>query len=163
MASVTDIDFEALVRQLLPSALRKPRLIAWLKVLLSPISGYLYEWFKKFEQKGFYDIKYQYGTVQALEYVLNDLMGLDPDNPSIILGPGNIPDRLYVPLRLEADPIYLGTVYVHRRADYLYGIYDFKIIIDDSLEGVIDEEMVRAIADRYKRDGKTYIISYETV
>lgn len=162
MGRITSIDYDILIRWLLPVRLRKPRNIAWMKVLCSPVKEYLYARFKSWEAKCWYDIKYQSGAVAHLEYVLNDLMGYDASSPMIILGAGNIPDRIYVPLRLEDTPIYLGNIYVNRRSDYLYGVYDFSIIIHSSLEGVISEELVRAIADRYKRDGKTYKVFYET-
>lgn len=162
MGFLTDINYTKLLERLTPVVMRKPKMLAWLGVLCHTISDYLYPLFKSWEEKSWYDIKHQTGQVQHLEYVLNDLCGYDPASPMIILGEGNLPDWLYIPLRLEDDPIFLGSIFVDRRTDYLYGIYDFSIIIHSSLEGVISEELVRAIADRYKRDGKTYKIKYET-
>lgn len=158
--AVTDIDYDILIKWLLPVRLRNPRLIAWMKVLCYPIKGYLYELFKRYESVFWYDINHQSGQVAYLEYVVNNLMGYDPATPMIKIGLGKYYGRWYLSMRAEEDPTYLGTKYVNRRAD-IYGEYDFKVIIEYSLEGTIDLSRVRAIIDRYKRDSKKYIIIYE--
>lgn len=162
MGRLTDIDYDKLLLQLLPVRYRKPRTTAWLKTLTSPITNYLYGLFKNWELKSWYDIKYQSGAVTHLEYVLNDLSGLDPEDPEIIIGAGSRPSRLFIPLRAQNDPVVLGVKHIYKRMAYLYGSYDFKIIIHTTLHGIIDEELIRAIANRYKRDSKQFIIRYET-
>lgn len=161
MGRVTDIDYARLLQLLIPVKLRQAVTIAWLSVLTEPIRVRLYNRFKNWESRCWYDIKYQSGSVAHLEYVLNDKLGYDPAERLIRLGPGSRPNRLYLPLREQNAPILLGRVYLYNREDYLTGTYDFKIMVEESIIGTFNEELCRAVADRYKRDSKSYIISYE--
>lgn len=136
--------------------------MAFLAVLFEPIRQY-YDLFKVWEAKSEYDIKYQSGRVAHLEKAVNDVFDLADHR--IFIGPGIIPPRRYIRLRLAADPLYIplrvnGTpVYIYTRAAYIYGSVDFTVNVPNALN-TIDTVHLSAVVDRYKRGGKTYKILF---
>jgi hypothetical protein len=162
MANITNIDFDKLIRQVLPSGLRKPKMIAFLSVILYPLKQ-LYTQFKQWENKSQYDIKYQSGCPAHLEKVINDIF--DNTEKRIYIGPGNIPTRTYLRLRLADNPLYVrlrsanAPIYIYTRDAYLYGNYNFTVNVPDALN-TIDTVYLTAVVNRYKRDSKTFIIKY---
>lgn len=163
---VTDIDYNKLLRWMIPVKLRQPRMVAWLRAFSAPIRNRLYPGFKSWEAKCWYDLKYQTGQVAYLEFVLND--HFDPALKRIYIGPGaNVDNRVYLYLDSEDQPVWL---YLDNEAQpvWLYtdgelnggsgGGYDFTINVPVGLPN--EEATLRAVADRYKRDGKRYVINY---
>lgn len=161
---MTNIDWNILTRWLLPVRLRKPFLLAWLKALTAPIWQTLYPLFKAFEAKAWYDLKYQSGQVAHLEFVLNERF--DPAQKRIWIGPGSATDkRVYLYLDAENQTKYLfkdvedSPVYLYQESELSgSGVYDFSINVPAGLP--MEEAALRAVADRYKRDSKDYIINY---
>lgn len=164
--SVTDIDYNKLLRWVLPVKLRQARRVAWLTALSAPIRNRLYPAFKTWEAKCWYDLKYQSGQVAYLEFVLNERF--DPALKRIYIGPGqNIDNWVYIYLDSEDQPVWLYTD-IEAQSIWLYtdeelngvngGGYDFTINVPVGLPN--EEATLRAVTDRYKRDGKRYVINY---
>lgn len=162
MAGIINIDFDKLIVQFLPKRLQKLKVIAFLSVLLSPLKQG-YNKFKEWETKSNYDIKYQSGCPAHLEKVINDLF--DNTDKRIYIGPGKIPTKRYLRLRLADDPWYVRQIsanapsYIYTRAAYLNGAYNFTVNVPAALS-TIDTVYLTAVVNRYKRDSKTYIIKY---
>lgn len=161
MAGITDIDYDKLSRWLLPVKLRKPKMLAFVAVCISYIKV-LYIRFKTWEAKSWYDIKYQSGQVAYLEFVLNEKF--DPVQKRIYISGGLYPLPVYLYTEAEQLPLYIYTeaennpVYLYTEAEYLYGFADFVINVPYGLPN--EETTLRAVADRYKRDSKNYVIQY---
>lgn len=163
--SVTDVDYNKLIKWLLPVRLRTGKMSAWLKALNTSIGSRLYPAFKSWEAKCWYDLKYQTGQVAYLEYVLNDTF--DAALKRIKIGPGqNVNNFIYLYLDSEQQPLYLYTdaenkpVWLYTDAELIGGGggYDFTINVPVGLPN--EEATLRAVADRYKRDGKAYEVVY---
>lgn len=163
---MTNLNFDKLVNWLLPVRLRKVLMTNILKVLISPVSGRMYGSFKSFEQKAWYDLKYQSGQVAHLEYVLND--HFDNALKRIYIGEGQQYDLIRY-LYMDIEDIDLALYRDVENADvYLYldsetsigggADYDFTVNIPIGLD--FEETTIRAVIDRYKRDAKNYIIQY---
>lgn len=162
---MTIINYYILLRILLPIRLRTGSVLAWLDSLIAPIRKTLYPRFKNFEEKAWHDLKYQSGQVAYLEFVLNNIFHLQGD---IWIGPGNYDtSRLYLYTTAENHPLFIYSA-VENEPIYLYtteentlgytGQYDFTINVPSVFSPL--ESRLRAIANRYKRDGKTYKIIY---
>lgn len=163
---ITNINYDKLITWLLPVRLRKALIKAYLHVLIYPISNRLLERFKVFEQKAWYDLKYQSGQVAHLEYVLND--HFDNALKRIYIGEGQQYDLIRY-LYMDIEDIDLALYRDVENADvYLYldsetsigggADYDFTVNIPIGLD--FEETTIRAVIDRYKRDAKNYIIQY---
>lgn len=141
-------------------------MLKWLQVLTSPIWNRLYPNFKAWEISSWYDLKYQTGQVAFLEFVLND--HFDAALKRIYIGPGNlVNNHLYIYLDSEDQPVPLYTdielmpiaLYTDAELSGMSsGSYDFSINVPVGLPN--EEATLRAVADRYKRDSKHYIINY---
>lgn len=163
---MTSVNYNILIRWLLPIKLRQVLMISFIRVLISPIIQTLYPRFKGFESKAWYDLKYQTGQVALLEGVLNERF--DPAQTRIYIGPGQSYDLIqyiyldsededrYVFRDFENQPMYLFTD-LETGGGYGGG-YDFVVHIPLGLN--FEETTIRAVIDRYKRDGKTYTINY---
>ncbi len=161
--SVTNINYTKLLRSLIPEDLRKERFVVWLSLMIYPIK-LLYNQFKIWEQKSWYDIKYQTGTVAHLERVMNDRF--DVVQKRIYINVGIYTEPLYVYTEAETQPVFIykqvesNPEYIHTAAENLYGEADFTVHIPYLLLAEHEEIAFKAILDRYKRDGKTYKIIY---
>jgi hypothetical protein len=160
--AITDIHFGRLKKWLLPVRLRQAKIAAFVNAMLHYISDFMYPAFKIWEPKSWYDLKYQSGQVAHLEKVLNDRF--DPIQKRIYLSEGLHPDHVYIYTDAEQQPVFLFTdaenmpVHLYTDLEYTYGYADFVINVPNGLPQ--EEVSLRAVADRYKRDGKNYLIQY---
>lgn len=165
---VTDIDYNRLMRWLLPVALRKAKWLAWMRALLAPVRGRNYNLFKSWEAKSWYELKHQSGQVAYLEYVLNDKMGVLQHY--IRIEDGLHTQLLYLYKDSEGAPgpyLYRDVEQGNELVVYLdsevgtglTGV-DFLVIVPDWMGLQAREEELRALANRYKRDSKRYKILY---
>lgn len=140
---------------------------AWIEVLISPLRGYLYPKFKSWEARCWYDLKHQSGQVAYLELVLNQQF--DEANRRIWIGPGNLDDvRHYIYTDDENNPLHIYLDIELQSPIYIYtdgeiagaggNDYDFTVNIPAGLN--VEETTIRAVIDRYAREGKTYKIIY---
>lgn len=163
---MTNINYHTLTNWLLPIRLRQPLLLAYLRVLISPIIQTLYPRFKGFEAKAWHDLKYQTGQVAHLEGVLNSRF--DAAQKRIWIGPGQDYDLLQYIYTDEENEVLSIFKDAEDKPVYIYtdgetalgggGNYDFTINVPIGLPH--EELTIRAVADRFKRDGKSYIILY---
>lgn len=151
-------DINRLISQLLPIHLRRLNLFLFLSALLSPLA------------KLMNDIRYKMQhdcRVIYLEKMLNEIFempGYDPNQHEetkiIYIGPGNIPDELYIYLDTEPnEPAWLGGVYLLTIQEQLEDYYDFCVIVPQGYD--VSENKLRRWVDFYKLAGKKYIIIYE--
>lgn len=140
---------------------------AWLAALTAPIRETLYPKFKAWEARCWYDLKHQSGQVAYLEFVLNERF--DAAQKRIWIGPGNLDDvRVYIYRDDENQPLYIYQDSELQPLTYLYtddeisgaaaSNYDFTINIPAGLPHEL--ATIRAVADRYAREGKTYKIVF---
>lgn len=159
MAGITDIDYSKLFLWLLPPRLRKSKMISWTKALNTPVHT-LYLGFKAWERESWYLLRYQTGQVAYLEFVLNDKF--DPVQKRIYISGGNQADRLYIWQDSELQqPVWLHTdsegqpVWLFTDAELAIGWSDdFTINVPYGLAA--EDATIKATADRFKRDGKSY-------
>lgn len=158
MAGITDINYNRLIRWLVPPRLRRPTTLAWLKALNKPILD-AYKRFKAWEQESWFYLKFQTGQVAHLEYVLNEKF--DPAQKRIYISGGSQASRLYIHTDAELQPEWLYTdaenspLYIFTDQELVTGwTNDFTINVPNGL--VAEDATIKAFADRFKRDGKSY-------
>lgn len=163
---ITNINWYLLINWLLPVRLRTSTVFAWLMALLTPVRQTLYGRFKNFERKAWYQLKYQTGQVAYLEFVLNE--AFDPVLKRIRIAPGTLAaNYLYIFLAWEAQDLSIFRD-VENEPVFLYSDMEYGLGAAGSVDFVIkvpynlptEELTLRALADRYKRDGKSYSIQY---
>lgn len=117
------INYSKLVFLTVPSSLRKPKLMAFLLALTSPITNLHYKWKIKREDD-WYKINHT-GQVFSLTKVLNDQC--DAILRRIYIGEGDSFPREYVYTAAENKPIYLGKKYIRQSAEYFGTGVDFIV------------------------------------
>ncbi len=112
------IDFGRLVNLLLPTMLRKPRLLAWLASLVSPVL-WLYQQFLNYRLTSLQELSYN-GQTALLEKCLNDK--LDPNLRRIVIRNTTVfLDPLYLNFKIEQQP----PIYSHRSSEGI-PLYPFR-------------------------------------
>jgi len=104
--TVFDVDFNVLVRQLLPVRLRQAKTLAWLKSLIAPVK-WIHAQFMANRQSNLYLLGHN-GQVCFLQAALNDIF--DPDNRRIFISDPLFTDPVYTYLVPEEKPVFLGLV-----------------------------------------------------
>jgi hypothetical protein len=150
------INYNILSLSLLPTFLRKLKLVSYLKVLIEPIKQLYYNWFQ-FRSTNLYKLAHT-GQVCYLRKVLND--EFDPQDRRIRIGNGQRYERLYIYTRSENKPTSLGTVYLHARSDYADTGVDFIVYAPTSILDTMNYKM-KALIDYYKEGVKRYKIQAE--
>lgn len=154
---IFDIDYNKFIVQLKPAKLRKKKVKAFAKVLVSPIV-LLYNRFLSFRASTLYELNHN-GQVCRLEGLLNDQFDNSPRRIYIEDAPIILP--LYIYRRAEAKPRYLRRrseampKYIRRSTELSKG-GSFIVKVPVSL--VFDLSMMKALIDKYKLAGKTYKI-----
>ena len=117
------LDLPRLMVLLLPSLLRKPRLVAWLTSLTRPADD-LYQQFLTYRGSTLQELAYN-GQTALLEKALNDK--LDNDLRRIVLRNSTVYlDLLYLNFKRELQPVVYASgkqegapLYPHRASDFL--------------------------------------------
>lgn len=146
------INFITLVNWLLPSSLRKPGQIAWLKALVSPVS-WLHTRFENFVVATQFDLKIT-GQVRSLEYHLNRVFYPVGGPSSIYITDGSAGTTVYMFLESENNPVYLPVFISGASANFI-------VHVPNSLEG--QELAIRAFIDRYKLPSKIYELLFDII
>lgn len=162
---IFQLDIEKLTLLLIPTFLRKSKLVSWLRMLVAPIIKLNYDFTLKREA----DLRKLSlnGQVCYLRKALND--SFDPQLRRIRILEGNQYQSQYIYTEAERKPKYLGTLYLHRSVDYADTGVDFVVKIPrevwDSQKTPTSEigryrffEM-EALIDFYKLASKRYIIT----
>jgi hypothetical protein len=156
-----NVDFPALVSQLLPVRLRQSKTVRWLQCLITPVIE-LYALFTAHRSRNLYLLAHN-AQVVHLQTVLNDTF--DPVARGIYLTDGGYADPLYLYLSPELAPLHIGLAAETGSATFatprwLYTDTEANIsvscfIIRIPASVTFDEYRLRAVTDRYRLAGKS--------
>lgn len=156
-----NVDYEILVKILLPWLVRKPRFVALLSVLFSPFSGM---WLQFIQFKDFVQLQLNCtGQVIYLERLLN--LMFNNGEAGIEIRDGEHTDKLYLSNKNEG----YEAVYLHNKAESYDAFYlqnsneftsdcDFYVCVPGSIYDTINIERLRAVVNKYKIADKTFNI-----
>ena len=157
-----NIDFDKIIELLLPIALRRPRLKAYLKAVSKPLKQ-LYNTFTAYRLHVLQSITHT-GQVMYIEHLLNDLY--DPLSRNIYLDDSTdarLDDYLFNAAEGQ-DVMYLFNDSEEEEAEYVYNsseydaINDFIVKVPSHLYAHILS--IKATIDNYRQAGKRYSIEY---
>jgi hypothetical protein len=141
------IDWNRLIKTLLPGSVRKPTTIALLNALITPVKT-VYNQFAAFRT----NINEQLMITpqkRILQYWLNQKF--DSTEERIEIKDYDQLDTLFIFLESENQPLYLPTFIGASE-------YDFEVCVPTELQG--EELLIRSFLDRYKLATKRYLITY---
>ncbi len=145
------IDFDKLILLLLPTFLRKSKLVAFVSILIAPIKK-MYQEFRKQQKKDWYRLNHN-GQVFSLRKALND--AFDNELRRIEIVDYDKYKRIYIYTHIEKRPLYLGKQYIYTTAEY-EGSIDFVVIVPSDLD--YNAYQMRDLINEYKLVTKKYII-----
>ena len=137
-----NLNIDKLLVLLTPTFLRKPKLVAWLRTLATPLHKLLY------------DLAHN-SQVCYLRKALND--EFDDEQRRIRIEDGKQKQRLYIYPRSANKPLYLGKLFLYQRGDYIDGGVDFIVVLPKDL--TYDKYKLEALVNLYKLAGKRWQIS----
>jgi hypothetical protein len=147
-----NLDYNKLLLQLIPSFLRKPRMVGWLQSLIYPVKE-LFEIFIAYRTEKLYELSHN-GQVFSMENVLNDRF--DNDERRIYISDGLTKDRLYAYTRDEDKALFLPK-YLYTRGDYADSGVDFIVWVPNEIVISLEEMYeLRAKVNKYKIYPKRY-------
>nr|DAX58619.1 MAG TPA: hypothetical protein [Caudoviricetes sp.] len=162
---IFQLDIEKLTLLLIPTFLRKPNLVGWLRILVAPIVRLHYDFTLK--RAADLNILSLNGQVCRLRKALND--AFDPIHRRIRILDGNQYRNQYIYTEAERKPKYLGTLYLHRSVDYADTGVDFIVKVPQEVWNVQKTPTsqighyrffeMEALIDFYKLASKRYIIA----
>lgn len=148
-----EIDFRKLVLLLIPTFLRRPRLVAYLQALITPIANLHIDWKKK-RLDDWYKINHT-GQVCYLQKALNDRF--DVSNRQIYITDGNSFPRKYIYTNAEKKPVFLGKIFIYQNGEYSNTGVDFIVHVPKRvLRTQLNE--VKALINFYKLASKRFSI-----
>jgi len=148
------VDWGKFVIMMLPTFLRKVKLVVFLQAMIIPVAQIHYWWGLKREDN-LYKMNHT-GQVCRLRKVLNDKV--DPELRRITITDGNSFPRKYIYTPAEHKPKFLGKLFIYSNEDYTGSGSDFVVNIPAGLtQNQLDK--VKAFADFYKMAGKRYRIA----
>jgi hypothetical protein len=164
--SVFDIDFDALVKQLLPVRLRQSIMIAWLKCLVTPVK-WLFGLFKTNRNNNLYLLTHD-SQVCYLEAALNDTF--DPVTRGIFISDGVYVDPTYTYLVPELKPVFIDLasevgasvipapdpVRLYLDTEVYAGVGAYTFIVNVPVAVIFDMARLKALVDLYRLPGKRY-------
>lgn len=148
-----NLNIDKLLVLLTPTFLRKPKLVAWLRTLATPLHKLLYD-FQLSSQADLYKLSHN-SQVCYLRKALND--EFDDEQRRIRIEDGKQKQRLYIYPRSANKPLYLGKVFLYQRGDYIDGGVDFIVVLPKDL--TYDKYKLEALVNFYKLAGKRWQIS----
>ncbi len=150
------INFDKLVFLLLPTFLRKSKLVAFATVLVAPIKE-MYNEFRKQQKRDWYRLNHN-GQVFSLRKVLND--AFDNELRRIKIMDADEYERIYIYTPIENQPLYLNgenedTKYIYTSSEY-NNQFDFVVVVPFGL--AYNTYKMYALIDEYKLITKKYTI-----
>ncbi|SZD72745.1 Uncharacterised protein [Candidatus Ornithobacterium hominis] len=158
MSKWAEIDFNKLSVLLTPTFLRKKSMLAWLRVLISPIGQLYAEWHNN-RQQNLYKLRHN-GQICYLRAVLND--EFDPQLRRIRIDDGAEARPFYIYTEGENKPKWLtaeavnNPTYLHRQSAYAKTGVDFYVHVPSDLN--FDKNKMQALIDFYRLASKRYEI-----
>ena len=147
------ISFDKLVIQLLPTFLRKPRMIAFISLFSAELTKLHNAWLvKKAQDETWLNHNSQ---VCFLRKILND--EFDDLQRRIKITDGQLYERKYVYTLGEKKPVY-GKVFLRQNSDYADSGIDFYVIVPMDLNIEQNKYKLEALINRYKLASKRYKI-----
>ena len=147
-----NLNIDKLLVLLTPTFLRKPKLVAWLRTLATPLHKLLYD-FQRASQADLYNLAHN-SQVCYLRKALND--EFDDEKRRIRIEDGRQKQRLYIYPRSANKPLYIGKVFLYQRGDYIDGGVDFIVVLPKDL--TYDKYKLEALVNFYKLAGKRLTI-----
>ena len=147
-----NLNIDKLLVLLTPTFLRKPKLVAWLRMLATPFHKLLYD-FQRASQDNLYNLAHN-SQVCYLRKALND--EFDDEQRRIRIEDGKQQQRLYIYPRSANKPLYLGKNFLSQRGDYIDGGVDFIVVLPKDL--TYDKYKLEALVNFYKLAGKRWTI-----
>ena len=151
------LDVNKLVVLLGQTFFRRPKLLAFLQALASPIATIHQQWFVK-RSDNIYKLKHN-GQVCYLRKALND--SFDPSLRRIRITDGNRFNRQYIYTNGEQQPKFLGKKYLRRVGDYADTGADFRVLVPQYFDLTNNIYQLRALVEFYKLAGKRYLIELD--
>lgn len=148
-----DINYNKLAVLLLPTFLRKPKIVSFVQALFLPIDTLHYQWQLKREDD-WYKIDHT-GQVCKLRKALNDK--LDPQERRIYIDDGDSFPRKYIYTGAENKPVHLGKIFINKNSEYVGTGADFIVFVP---EEIISSQfhLLDSIIKFYKLASKRYQI-----
>ena len=148
-----NIDFKKLAVSLLPLGYRKPKFIAFTKVLINPVINLHYQ-FLQSQKNDAYLLNHNW-QVCYFRKALNDKF--DTIKRRITIEEGNRFIRQYIYTKSEQKPRYLGKMYLYSASDYADTGVDFIVYVPNEI--IISEmHALKATIDFFKKGVKRYKI-----
>lgn len=151
---IYNIDFKRFILLLLPIVLRRPKLFAFLRSMVTPIAS-LNVSFGAYREEVSYNLSHN-SQVCYLTAMLND--NFDRQLRRIRVEDMERNRRTYLYLREEQKPIYLGTEYIHLRSEFSDNGYDFRVVLNGVVLSEGEPARMRALINYYKLASKRYLI-----
>lgn len=151
------ISFDKLVIQLLPTFLRKPRMIAFITLFSKVLTDLHNAWLvKKTADETWLNHNSQ---VCYLRKVLND--EFDDLQRRIRITDGQLYERKYIYTLGEKKPVYLGKLFIRQTVDYADTGIDFFVVVPTEITNMEQNKFkLEAWVNRYKLASKRYKIIY---
>jgi hypothetical protein len=162
-----DIDFDALIRSLLPVRLRKAVMEHWLRCLVQPVKD-VYQWFIANRNANLYTLSHN-SQVVYLQAALNDMF--DPATRGIYISevPGTLPVYVYLPAEHhpqwlavagETPVTYSAPMWLYTSAETALSGYDFVVMVPMAV--LWEPVRMRALIDKYRLPsrGSYTIVTY---
>ncbi|MGL5234067.1 MAG: hypothetical protein ACRC8Z_04835 [Empedobacter falsenii] len=146
-----NLDFKKLTALLLPTFMRKPRLLAYLRCIILPLED-LYQEFLNAKDEDHYKLDHTWQKCY-MEKVLND--AFDNRQRRIKIVEGDRYSRQYIYTNAERKPKYLGTIYLRNASDFEDDGFDFTV---DMANLYADWYDVDALVKFYKLEGTRFNI-----
>lgn len=152
------INFDKLVVLLLPTFLRKPRIIAFLSLFSTQLTKLYNTWLvKKIEDVIWLNHNSQ---VCYLRKILND--EFDDLKRRITITDGQLYERQYLYTIGEKKPKYFGKIYLRQSSDYADTGIDFFVVVPVDINIDQQKHKLNAFINRYKLASKRYkVIHHE--
>lgn len=145
------INYNLLVQLLIPTFLRKPRIIAFLQAAIAPLTS-LHQQFNQARIDDHYKLDHNWQKCY-LQKVLNDMFDVDERKIRII--EGDKYERNYIYTNAEQMSKYLGTLFLRRSEDYSDNGFDFTVDMNNVTANLYD---VEALVNYYKLEGVRFNI-----
>lgn len=152
---IFELNLRRLVILLLPTFLRKARLVAWLQILIAPLEQLQYS----FNQKRNSDLitLTHNGQKCYLRKILND--NFDQTLRRIRIEDMTHFNAVYIYTEAENQPVYLEEKYLYTSGEMQVSGVNFSVRIPNTLRARNVE--IKALIEAYKIASKRYIIIYE--
>jgi hypothetical protein len=154
MNKIFDINYNTLVRWLVPVPLRKPVMLAWLQALVWPVVQ-LYQAFRKNRAANLYRLAIT-PQVCYLEKMLNDRF--DPQERRIRIDDTLDKPPVYLYIDAENKPVYLGSKPLYRDTEFGLGLDDFLVMVPNGL--VFEMAELRGLVMIYKLASMRFSVQY---